>query len=521
MTFTYIIAAVILLGLCIFVHELGHLIGGKMVGIKAKVFSIGYGKGFLKKKFGETTYQITLIPFGGYCQFYGEDPKEERKGESYEFLTSHPLKRVVVVVMGPVFNLLFGVLLFFMMNIIGYPTETNMVHIPKALSTGDYISPAYKAGIRSNDQIIMINDKEINNFSDIQVGVIFSSGKPLNVKVKRDNKIHEFIVIPKKYTKNGHYTMGVMPYGERVLIVRTLENDVAFNAGLQQLDEVRLVDGKIIRNPEEFTTYIKNKAGKKIHLNVIRGGEEIEVSITPRLRELISISKFQDMRFKDQRFDISFDNLALIKNAIKRKKVKINNSLVHSFKEFRNLLINNIGKVIKIENPGGIYNGIVKYEKNGFIGVESAVSPKMIEVKYGVFGSFIKAFIEPYDFISMNIRAMGMLFSGKLDVKENLRGPIAIGKIAGDVAYYKGVSAFIILMAKISIILMVMNLLPIPVVDGSYILFFLLEAIRGKPLSDKVMEKIQFVGIVLLIIIGGLVIINDLASLPFIQKIFQ
>jgi len=97
MTFTYIIAAVVLLGLCIFVHELGHLLGGRMVGIKAKIFSIGYGKGFFKKKFGDTTYQITLIPFGGYCQFYGENPTDERSGEGYEFLSAHPLRRIVTV----------------------------------------------------------------------------------------------------------------------------------------------------------------------------------------------------------------------------------------------------------------------------------------------------------------------------------------------------------------------------------------------------------------------------------------
>ena len=102
MTLTYILGAFILLGLCIFVHELGHLLGGKMVGIKARIFSMGYGKGVLKKKIGDTTYQVTLIPLGGYCQFYGEDPSEQRSGEGFEFLSAHPLKRIVTVAMGPV-----------------------------------------------------------------------------------------------------------------------------------------------------------------------------------------------------------------------------------------------------------------------------------------------------------------------------------------------------------------------------------------------------------------------------------
>ena len=94
--FTYIIAAIVLLGFCIFVHELGHLLGGMMVGIKAKVFSLGYGKGILKKKIGDTVFQITPIPFGGYCQFYGEDPSEERSGSEHEFLTAAPWRRMVI-----------------------------------------------------------------------------------------------------------------------------------------------------------------------------------------------------------------------------------------------------------------------------------------------------------------------------------------------------------------------------------------------------------------------------------------
>ena len=77
--FTYIAAGIILLGVCIFVHELGHLLGGKLVGIKAKTFSIGYGKGIIKKTIGDTTYQIAPIPLGGYCQFYGEDPSRSAR----------------------------------------------------------------------------------------------------------------------------------------------------------------------------------------------------------------------------------------------------------------------------------------------------------------------------------------------------------------------------------------------------------------------------------------------------------
>jgi regulator of sigma E protease len=145
----------------------------------------------------------------------------------------------------------------------------------------------------------------------------------------------------------------------------------------------------------------------------------------------------------------------------------------------------------------------------------------MVVVNYWIADGFAQAIVEPFDFIVMNLKGLGMLISGKLDVRQNLSGPIRIAKIAGDTAHYRGLSAFIILMAKISIILMVMNLLPIPVVDGSFILFFLYEAIKGSPINQKVMEKIQFVGIVLLIMLGIFVIFNDLSFLPFFQNLFD
>lgn len=521
MTLTYILAAVVLLGLCIFIHELGHLLGGKMVGIKAKTFSIGYGKGVLKKKWGDTTYQITLIPFGGYCQFYGEEPGEERKGDSYEFLSAHPMKRIVAVIMGPLFNLFFGIILFFMMNMIGYSTETNKINIPEYFKKGDYVSPAYSAGLMTGDKIIKINDDRVRTFAEIQSSVIFSDGNPLDITVSRDGKIDDYTVTPKKYTTKGHYTIGVTPYGESVLVVKTLEGDVASLSGIEEMDEIISVDGEVVRDPGDFTEYIRNHAEKKVTLEVIRSGEKMEITIIPRLRETIFISDFEDARFKNETFDIATGKLDLIKNAIENQNVKINGQVINSFDEFKNILRRKSGEKITLKNRGGKFYGRFKYEAYGFIGVETATAPQMTEVKYGIADGFIRSFTEPYEFVAMNIKGIGMLFSGELNVRENLSGPIKIAKIAGDVAYHRGISAFIILMAKISIILMIMNLLPIPVVDGSFILFFLYEAIRGKPINEKVMEKIQAVGMTLLILLGVFVIFNDLSFFPFFQDLFN
>ncbi|PKL39721.1 MAG: RIP metalloprotease RseP [Spirochaetae bacterium HGW-Spirochaetae-1] len=506
---TYILSAVVLLGLCIFIHELGHLLGGKLVGIKAKVFSMGYGRGVYKKTVNDTTYQVTLIPFGGYVQFYGEDPSESRVGKDYEFLSAAPWKRIVTVAMGPMFNLFFGILLFFVMNMVGYTKETNRVYIPEEYREEVTLSAAYKAGIRDGDRITAINGKRMNGFDDIQSQVIFSDGKELSIEVERDGKKSIYAVVPSLSPHTGRYAIGIIPFGNRVMIADVAPDDVASRAGLQQLDEVLKVDGKEIRTPEEFTDYVKVRMGQSITFDILRSGKNKKVTVTPRSNVYVSIdgNPIFDSRILDE--------------VVKDMSLKLNGDTVFSRENFMEYIRKNKDKTVTLEHKGKSVTGKISLEERGFIGVYLAIAPEMVEVKFGVIDGLAHAFVEPYDFIVMNVKGIGMLFAGEMNVRENLSGPIRIAKIAGDVAYYKGIAAFILLMAKISIVLMVMNLLPIPAVDGSHLLFFTIEAIRGKPLNQKIMERIQTVGVLILILIGIFVIVNDISMLPIIQKLFN
>lgn len=519
MTVTYILSAVVLLGLCIFVHELGHLLGGKMVGIKAKTFSMGYGRGVLKKKFGDTTYQVTLIPFGGYCQFYGEDPGEERTGQGFEFLSAHPLKRIVTVAMGPLFNLIFGIILFFVMNLVGYTQETNKIYIPEQLKNVSAMSPAYASGLRSGDEITSINDKTIRGFSDIQAAVMFSKGRELDFTVKREGRQLHFDVAPKIMDGSGRYTIGVTPYGTRVVIAGLIPDDIAESAGLQEMDEVISIDGKPITSPAMFTDYIKDRAHKQVIITVMRGDKQDDVTLSPRLNTIVTLKN--PLKDNSGSEDIAAFDSRILSKSFNEKKILLNGESYDSSDALMAALSNARGKTVTLKMDDVEFTGLVAIEKRGFIGVYPAMAPEMIRVQYGVAGAFVQALVDPYDFIVMNIKGMGMLFSGKMSVRENISGPIRIAKIAGDVAYYKGVAAFIILMAKISIILMVMNLLPIPAVDGSHLVFYFVEFIRGKPLSEQLMARIQTVGIILLIILGAFIIVNDISQLPIIQRLIN
>lgn len=515
----YIAAGIILLGLCIFVHELGHLLGGKMVGIKAKTFSIGMGKGIIKKKVGDTTYQIAPIPFGGFCQFYGEDPSEERTGQGFEFLSAHPWRRIVTVAMGPLFNLIFGIIIFFVMNLVGYTKDTNQVNVPEQLQTGKHVSAAYEAGIRSGDWIVQIGEKEIKSFADIQAIVMFSEGKTLDVKVKRNGSLLHFPVTPKKHEGTSRYEIGVGPHGSKIMVVELVEGGAAKEAGLQVMDEILSVDGNALKSEAEFTRYINSHAGRSVKLAIMRKGTMLEKVITPRLNDVI---RFQPMDEKGNKGEaITIMKSKNLQKYLDKGLIVINDRKITSYNGLVGAISENRGKDISFRIDDEEYHGTAAIEKAGLIGIFQTMAPDQVKVQYGVGMALAQAFIEPYEWIVLNLKGIGMLFTGKMNVRENLSGPIRIVQIAGQVAYYKGIPDFILLMAKISIILMVMNLLPIPVVDGSHLVFFLIEIIRRKPMSQKVMERIQTVGIVILTMIMGFAIFNDISMLPFIQNFFK
>lgn len=516
MTLTYILGAFILLGLCIFVHELGHLLGGKMVGIKARIFSMGYGKGVLKKKIGDTTYQVTLIPLGGYCQFYGEDPSEQRSGEGFEFLSAHPLKRIVTVAMGPVFNLIFGIILFYTMNLVGYSRETSRIMIPPEMTSGQYVSPAYAAGLRTGDRITGINDKEIRAFADIQTEVFFSDGKELQVTADRNGEQKVFSIKPNSEAGEGRFTIGVMPYASGITVTRTVKGGPADATGLAGGDVITKVDNVDIHYPSDFSDYLQNNVGRDIAINYMRNGEARSAALKPALSEIYLVAKETGKKETQ-----SFAGNEEFKKTLDAGGVRVDGKPIRTYNEFLSDIGKSKGRSVIIDVNDSRYEGQIEIAKKAMIGIEIGVSFDMVHVQYGAVEGLKQAFIEPWEFILVNLKGFGMLFSGELNVRENLSGPIRIAKIAGDVLYERGIADFILLMARISIILMFMNLLPIPAVDGSHILFYAIEALRGKPIKESIMIKIQTFGILFLIVLGVFVIVNDISMLPVVQNLFK
>ncbi|RQW77489.1 MAG: RIP metalloprotease RseP [Geobacter sp.] len=187
-----LVSFVVVLGVLIFVHEFGHFVFAKLFKVGVEKFSLGFGPKLFGKKVGETEYLISAFPLGGYVKMVGENPDGELSAadEARSFAAKSPLQRIIIVVAGPVFNLLFAYLIFIALFMTGIPAT------PAKISEVVEGKPAAKAGIQSGDLVTAINGKPIKHWDELAKMVIESKGNQLEIRVQRDARELSFRVVP-------------------------------------------------------------------------------------------------------------------------------------------------------------------------------------------------------------------------------------------------------------------------------------------------------------------------------------
>jgi regulator of sigma E protease len=256
------------LGIVVFVHELGHLIGARLAGIDVEAFSIGWGKPILKKKIKGVEYRLGMFPVGGYCKMRGDNEFQEvwennAKGEKPEkgtFYGTSPFGRIIACFGGPFFNLVFAALILSIIWGIGFEVQTldNRIVLASELNSENKY-PADEAGFKTGDRIIEVNGKKTSYYDEIKKKIAINPKKLLPVTVDREGEKTTLFVRP-NLEKNGMGTIGVYFWTDTVIDDLVPGGDAAL-AGLLPGDRITSVNGTPVVNTIDFSKALKTVSG--------------------------------------------------------------------------------------------------------------------------------------------------------------------------------------------------------------------------------------------------------------------
>jgi regulator of sigma E protease len=431
-----LLAFVFVLGVLIFVHELGHFLAARRVGVRVLTFSLGFGPKLLRFRRGDTEYCVSAIPLGGYVKMAGETPDEPLTGRDDEFMSKSKWQRFQVLIMGPVMNILLAFVLTWVVLLRGaeIPAYLDRPPVVGAVVAG---SPAERAGIKPGDRLVSVAGRQVTTWEDAGVAIGIKARREVAIGLVRDGRTVTVRVTPDAEGKFEVGNIGVLP-DSRPAIKSLVAGEPAQRAGLKPGDVVVAVNGERMLDSEQLSNAIARHPNDPVTLAVERHGAPRSFTLTPALRG---------------------------------KKGMIGIS---------------IGLETRIIQPGPVQALDLSLQKN-------------------------------YEYGGLIFRTLGGLLTRETSPKQ-LMGPVAIAQLSGEYAALGWIPLFS-LMAMISLNLGILNLLPIPVLDGGHIFIMAIEAIARRDFSAKVKENMLLAGFVVLMLLMVTVIYNDLMRIQWIQKL--
>ena len=431
-----IFAFLFVLGVLVFVHELGHFVAARRLGVRVITFSLGFGPKLLKIRRGDTEYCISIIPLGGYVKMAGENPDDPRTGRPDEFLSKTKWERFQILIMGPAMNIILAVVVMAIVLAQGaeVPIYQDQPPVVGAVSPG---SPAEKAGIQRGDRILTVAGDQVDTWDDLFLAVGTRPDRDVALTVMRDGQTRPVSVRTVSETRFEIGNIGVLP-DINPIVASVIAGEPAERAGLKAGDVVIAVNGERMVTRTQFIEAISRNGGKEIDLTIERDEQQLHIAATP-----------------EQRGD-------------------------------RGMLGLYVSEPTRSFKPGPLEAVQLSVQRN-------------IE-----FGGLI-------------FKTLGGLFVGETSPRQ-LMGPVAIAQLSGESAQAGWIALFT-LMASISLNLGLLNLLPIPVLDGGHILIMALEGVARRDFSMAVKEKMLLAGFVLLMMLMVTVIYNDLTRISWIERL--
>ena len=448
-----VLAAIVVLGPLVALHEWGHYIVARLCGVKVLTYSIGFGPKLLSwtsKKTG-INYAVSAVPLGGYVKMLDEREGEVHPKERHlAFNTQTAWKKIAIVAAGPVMNLIIAMTLFWVLLM--------SPHTILATKIGSIApnTPASHSRLQISDEITAIDSKKVESWQDINYALADKMGDTgtIAVTVNHSNGISQVAVPIDKFMKsnNGKSTnpidaLGAIPWQPKItpIVGEIAPNSAAFNQGLKTGDLITVVNGQPITDWLSFSQIVKNNPETLLNIRVMRNGQPVQLQIMPQAK--------------------------------------------------KDVMGNRFGQIGAGAKPSEVHIP-AEYQKT---------------IQYDAFTAVGKSAAQVVDLSKMTLRSMGKMITGKIGL-ENLSGPITIAKVANQ-SFSIGWEAVLSFMAIISLSLAVLNLLPIPVLDGGHIVMYAYEAIRGKPLPENFQAVGMNIGLVLLGCFMLLAIGNDISRL--------
>jgi len=432
-----ILAFLFVLGVLIFVHELGHFLMARRIGVRVLTFSLGFGPKLVNVKRGDTEYCISAIPLGGYVKMAGENPEDSRTGAPDEFLSKGKWQRFQVLVMGPIMNLLLALVV---MTVVFYQGAQVPKFEREAVVIGTFApnAVAAAAGLKAGDRLTAIDGKPVENWDQFSMAIVAKAKRQVTVGYVRDGRAGELILVPASQGKYEMGDIGIQPMIHPE-VDEVSSGQPAAEAGLRKGDVILAADNEQNISYERLIETIRGGAGKALQLQVRRGDTIQTIPVSPR----------------------NVAGTVMIGAQIRA------------------------WETITI-NPDPIEAVKLSAQKN-------------------------------WEWSRMIVQTLVGLFTHETSVKQ-LMGPVAIADLSGAAAQAGWISLFS-LMAMISLNLGLLNLMPIPVLDGGHIFILALEGLARRDFSMKVKEKMLLAGFVLLLMLMVTVIYNDLMRIQWIEKL--
>ena len=279
---TSLVAVVAVLGFMILIHEFGHYIVAKWLGVRVEQFAIGFGKRLVGFRKGDTDYRINAIPLGGYVKMSGENPMDERSDDPREFMNHSRWHRFLIAIAGPTMNILLAIVLL---------TTVYMVHYeyaavddePTVIGWVFKDSAAAKAGFQVGDRITRLDDIQNPTWKQVEMKAAMNPGQPLAVEVERNLQKLNMTVVPEATGMDQIGFAGWAPKENTVTITDLQANMPAEKAGLKEGDQILTLDGKPVPALGAMSDSLEVTKDKPIVLTVLRDGQQKTFTVQPVL----------------------------------------------------------------------------------------------------------------------------------------------------------------------------------------------------------------------------------------------